>query len=271
MLQLKQESRQAIRDAVNRGSRKPFFWGGLAGYHQLEAIRHALAPLPELDRSGFFQRLLFQLNRALENNRQLASNLEDAHQGLLQIADCLNYPPNSPAHRNLHFTREQVAANIDQWIASHHPDPVTQRPQNLVFTALRKRWKFCREELLPCYDIPGLPQDNLQLESLFENLRRRQRRISGRKSTRELADFAQAQVLFRATSQASLLEQLRQVPLQEYYAGRARLNQAERPRQFLQALHHDPRTTMNSLVAQFLSHCTFPTPDYLLMPLASPP
>jgi hypothetical protein len=236
----------------------------------LEAIRQALAPLPGLDRSGFFQRLLFQLNRTLENNQQLASNLEEAHQGLLEIADCLNYPPNSPAHRHLHFTREQVATNLDQWIASHHPNPLTQHPQNLLCTALRKRWKFCREELLPCYDIPGLPQDNLQLESLFESLRRRQRRISGRKSTRELADFAQAQVLFQATSEASLLEQIRQVPLEEYFAWRARLNQAERPRRFIQALHHDPWSTMNGRVAQFLFHSTIPAHEVFLMQLASP-
>lgn len=235
----------------------------------MEAICQALTPLPALDSSGYFQRLVFQLNRTLEKNRQLASNLEHAHQSLLQIADCLNYPPNSPTHRNLHFTPDQVAANMDHWIASHHPDPLTQHPQSLLFTALRKRWKFCREELLPCYEIPGLPQDNLQLESLFENLRRRQRRISGRKSTRELADFAQAQVLFRATSQASLLEQIRQVPMEEYYAWRARLNQAERPRQFIQALHHDPWTTMNSLVTQFLSYRT--TPDRFLEQATSPP
>jgi hypothetical protein len=28
----------AIRDVVNRSTRKPFSWGGLAGYQQLEAI-----------------------------------------------------------------------------------------------------------------------------------------------------------------------------------------------------------------------------------------
>ncbi len=48
------------------------------------------------------------------------------------------------------------------------------------------------------------------MESLFERLRRRQRRISGRKSTRELRDFGQAQVLFQAESEATLLEQIRQ-------------------------------------------------------------
>ena len=38
--------RVAIRDAVNRKSRKPFYWGGLKGYAQLEAIAQALEDVP---------------------------------------------------------------------------------------------------------------------------------------------------------------------------------------------------------------------------------
>ena len=127
-----------------------------------------------------------------------------------------------------------------------------------MVSGLRKRWRLHQRELLPCYDIPGLPQDNLQLESLFEHLRRRQRRTSGRKSTRELRDFAQAQILFQAQSEAALLEQIRQVPLADYYSCQSRLRLAERPRQFLQALHHDPLATMNRLVKQYLSCCATP-------------
>jgi hypothetical protein len=140
-------------------------------------------------------------------------------------------------------------------ILSFHPDPRTQRPQSRLLSALRKRWRLHQQELLPCYDIPGLPQDNLQMESLFERLRRRQRRISGRKSTRELRDFGQAQVLFQAESEAALLEQIRQVPLEQYRIWRTRLRQSEHPRQFIQHLHHDPLATMNHLVDQYISRC----------------
>jgi hypothetical protein len=201
--------------------------------------------------------LLFQVKRALEHNREAARNLTEAYQWLLQIADCLNYPPNSPTHRDRHFTSSEVAANMEKLISSFHYSR-TQRPQSLLVSGLRKRWRLHQQELLPCYDIPGLPQDNLQLESLFEHLRRRQRRISGRKSTRELRDFAQAQVLFQAQSEASLLEQIRQVSLADYYTCQSRLRLAERPRQFLQALHHDPLATMNRLVNQYLSCCATP-------------
>ncbi len=211
-----------------------------------------------LDSSGYFQRLLFQVKRALDNNREAARNLAEAHQWLLQIADCLNYPPNSPTHRDLHFTSSEVAANMEKRINSFHYSR-TQRPQSLLVSGLRKRWRIHQQELLPCYDIPGLPQDNLQLESLFEHLRRRPRRTSGRKSTRELRDFAQAQILFQAQSEASLLEQIRQVSLTDYYSCQSRLRLAERPRQFLQALHHDPLATMDRLVKQYLSSCALST------------
>jgi hypothetical protein len=242
----------------------------LAGYQQLQAIQQALAPLPALDSSGYFQRLLFQVKRALDNNRDDARNLDEAHRWLLQIADCLNYPPNSPAHRDRHFTGHQVAANMEALINSFRYSK-TQRPQSVLFSGLRKRWRLHQHELLPCYDIPGLPQDNSQLESLFEHLRRRQRRTSGRKSTRELRDFAQAQILFQAQSEASLLEQIRQVPLADYYSWQSRLRLAESPRQFIQALHHNASATMDRLVKQYLSTCASPATGNSSNQLSVPP
>ena len=100
------------------------------------------------------------------------------------------------------------------------------------------------------------------MESLFERLRRRQRRISGRKSTRELRDFGQAQVLFQAESEAALLEQIRQVPLEDYRVWRTRLGQSEHQRQFIQSLHHDPLATMNRLVDQYISRCAILSTDH---------
>ena len=225
------------------------------GYQQLEAIQQALSVLPEsLDESGFFQRLQTQVKRALEKNRPDAHNLAEAHQWLRQISACLHYPPDTSSNTSS-LSSTQIAKNMETLIQSFHPNPRTQRPQSRLLSALRKRWRLHQQELLPCYDIPGLPQDNLKMESLFERLRRRQRRISGRKSTRELRDFGQAQVLFQAESEAALLEQIRQVPLDQYQVWRTRLRQSEHPRQFTQRLHHDPLATMNYLVNQYVSHC----------------
>lgn len=254
---------------MNRNSRKPFYWGGLVGYQQLEAIQQALSTLPEsLDESAYFQRLQYQVKRALEKNRQAAHNLAEARQWLRQIAACLHYPPDDqPEVPSLGSA--QVAKNMERLIQSFHPFPRT--PQSLLLFALRKRWRLHRQDLLACYDVPGLPQDNLQMESLFERLRRRQRRISGRKSTRELRDFGQVRVLFLAESEAALLEQIRQVPLEQYRIWQTRLRQAEQPRQFIHRLHHDPLATMTRLVDQYISRCIPLSTDHSCEPPADLP
>jgi hypothetical protein len=242
--------RQAIRDAVNRNSRKPFHWGGISGYQQLEAIAQALHQVSEVsEETRYLQRLTYQVDRALEKNRKQAQDLKETHQWLCRIADCLHYPPDK---KMLPFglNSAQVARDMETLIQQFRPDARRQRPQAKLANALQKRWRLYHPELLHCYDIPGLPPDNLQMESLFEQLRRRQRRISGRKSTRELRDFGQVQVLFRAESEAVLLEQILQVPLSDYHAYRKQLQQAETPRQFFHRLHHNPLSTLTSLIDQ---------------------
>jgi len=109
---------------------------------------------------------------------------------------------------------------MEELLQQFRPDLKRHPAQAALYHAWHRVWKACGPDLLPCYDIPGLPPDNLKLESLFGRLRRHQRRVSGRKSTRELRDFGQYQVLFQAESETNLLQQLRQVPLAEYRARR---------------------------------------------------
>jgi hypothetical protein len=252
LIALEKQARQAIREAVNHNSRKPFHWGGLSGYQQLEAIAQALVTLPEaVDETSYFKRLLSQVNRALVKNRQDARNLAEAHHWLCQIAGCLHYPPKGP--RTTNFNSAQVTNDMEALLQSLTPNPKAQFPQARLHSALQKRWRLHQQELLACYDVAGLPQDNLQMESLFEQLRRHQRRISGRKSTRELRNFGQAQILFLAESEVVLLEHIRHVSLSDYRACLARLTQAEQPRRFMQSLHHDPAHAITKLVEQYMA------------------
>jgi hypothetical protein len=79
-----------IRDCVNRTSRKPFRWGGLSGYQQLETIGQILRSLPcrEID-TDYLSLLSVWIDQALSNNLSVALDLEQAHQWLRRIADCL--------------------------------------------------------------------------------------------------------------------------------------------------------------------------------------
>ena len=242
--------RVAIRDAMNRKSRKPFYWGGLKGYEQLEAIAQALEDVPSDEpETGYLQRLKMRVGRVVEAYRVNVADLREAHTWLRRIADCLRYPP-SDSTPEPSPTGEQVKQEVEALLQSFQPDLKRKPAQAALHGAWHRTWENYGPDLLHCYDIPGLPPDNLMLESLFGRLRRHQRRVSGRKSTRELRDFGQYQVLFLAESEEELLEQIRQVSLEEYRENRRRLEEAEAPRRLLHRLHRDPLGTMRDLVKQ---------------------
>lgn len=253
-MEIEAQIRVAIRDAVNRTSRKPFHWGGLKGYQQLQAIAQVLQRVPPgAPETRYLRRLAMQVDRAVAKNRLLAEDVQDAHTWLRRIADGLRYPPSSASASEVSeesLTSEQVKREMEDLLAAFQPNPRRQPAQAALHRAWRQVWESCGPDLLHCYDIPGLPPDNLQLEALFGRLRSHQRRVSGRKSTRELRDFGQFQVLFLAESEADLLDQLRQVPLAEYRDRRRRLAEAEAPRQLLRRLHRDPLATIRRLVDQ---------------------
>ena len=93
LVRIETQIRQAIRDAVNRNSRKPFYWGGLAGYQQLAAIAHSLRQVTDADRENrYLRQLLGRVERVLAKNRTLAEDLLAADGWLQQIAGCLHYP-----------------------------------------------------------------------------------------------------------------------------------------------------------------------------------
>lgn len=240
--------RRSIRDAVNRPSRKPFHWGGLAGYRQLEAIAEALHSVSGTEpETAYLQQLARRVDRVLEKNRLLAQDLRAAHAWLHRIVDCLRYPPSAYDGWAV-LSSQQVSAELGSLMQEFRPDFKHQPAQATLYRAWHRRWRAYGPELLHCYDIPGLPPDNLALEALFGRLRCHQRRISGRQSTQELRKFGQYQVLFGAENEAHLLKQLQQVPLARYQAHRRRLETAEAPGRFRRRLHHDPESTMQHLM-----------------------
>lgn len=256
---IESQIRAAIRDCVNRTSRKPFRWGGLIGYQQLLAIGEVLRSLPcrEID-TDYLSFLSVWVDQALSSNCSVASELEETHKWLQRIADCLRYPKHSDCTlddvtditqtSNSSLTSLQVQREMEELLEQFQPD----RQQNPAQFALKKKlqrlWDKYGTNLLHCYDIPGLPPDNLKMEAMFSHLRRHHRRISGRKSTAELRDFGQYQVLFLAESEKQLLEQIQQVPITEYKVQRRRLALAEDPRQRKHRLHHDPISAIQALV-----------------------
>lgn len=254
LTELEAQVRVAIRDAVNRESRKPFHWGGLTGYDQLSDIAEALNDVPtEEAGTAYLRQLAERVNCIVDRYRVNAQDLREAHIWLRRIAKCLRYPPSAypESHTsNRPVSSEQVEQEMEELLADFQPDLKHRPAQAALHGAWHRVWEDSGSAWLHCYDIPGLPPDNLAMESLFEQLRRHQRRVSGRKSTRKLRDFGQYQVLFLADSEDELLERIRQVPLEEYEKSRRRLAEAENPRRFLHRLHRDSLGAMRQLLDQ---------------------
>lgn len=253
-----------IRDAANRSSRKPFSWGGLAGYRQLEAIAESLHEMP-LTQEGmeYLQQLVNQVDEVLGRNRALADDLSSAYDQLIEIAQCLGYPTphNSPTgglftedrrrYTDLNLTSTTIEHEMEVLVEMHQSTSSSSPAQTALSIGFRRRWTSYGSNLLHCYDIPGLPPDNLRLESIFGTLRNHSRRITGRKSTRELRDFGQCQILFLAESPEDLLEQMLQVPLSTYQAQRLLLEKAEAPQRFLRQLHRDTLKATRKLLSNY--------------------
>jgi hypothetical protein len=245
---LERQFKQAIRDAVNRPSRKPFSWGGLTGYRQLCAIADGIRQLVDTTpETRYLQRLLSQVERALENYRALANDLAAAHSWLRRVAAVLHYRHPADEESSGGPTGQSVAQAMEQLLAEFQTNFKRQPAQRALHNALYRTWQAFGPDLLHCYDIPGLPPDNLALEALFSALRRHQRRISGHKTTRELRVLGLYQVLFQAKSEEELLAQLQTVPLDRYRHYRQLLEQAAEPRRFIHRLHRNPDDTMQSL------------------------
>ena len=246
--------RVAIRDSVNQDSRKPFYWGGLKGYQQLEGVAEGLHQVAGTSgENEFLQRLIRQVDRTLAQNQTLAAELEETHGWLCKVATCLRYPPTSYSEVEWQKLNSQpVAHDMEDLLKQLRQATENKSILSRFCNALSKRWKDYGPELLHCYDISGLPPDNLQLEGFFNHLRCHQRRVSGRKSTKELRNFGQFQALFMADSQTDLLEQIRHVPVKKYQECRQRLIESESPRRFIHQLHRDPKKTIHCLLDRYV-------------------
>lgn len=247
---LETQIRQAIRDALTRPSRKPLQWGGLTGYQQLIAVQQVLADLPNLAETGYLRQLAARVQRVIDQHQERAADLAQAHEWLQRIATCLAPPttePQATLQRAAH-TSGQVRAAMEKLLADFGAAPAWQPAQGALERSWRRLWRTWGPQLLHCYDVAGLPADNMQLEAVFGQLRRGQRRISGCKSTAPLRELGQCQILLRAGSQDELLEQLQHVDVATYREQCQLLAAGETGRQLLRRLHHDPQRTLQELV-----------------------
>src|SRR6185295_12175470 len=116
-----QSVRLALRDAVNRTSRKPFAWGGVAGYDQLDAIAQVLHRVPIDTETSYLRQLISQVDRALTVNQCLADDVRAAHQWLCRIAACLHYGDDEAQAPASTVSSDEVRQAMNALLAQFRP------------------------------------------------------------------------------------------------------------------------------------------------------
>ena len=252
--------RCAIRNALNRTSRKPFQCGGLQGYEQLSGINQHLNKLRS--RHGmdpYLDQLQRRVQNALNAAASQAKGIEQARTFLTRVEHYLAEASQAQQQSNslptvLSTPRSET---IQQKLKGMFSD-LMQRPDvcslsqrlNRKWCAMSKTWL---PDILHCYDIPGLPRSNLDLESAFGKLRRAQRRTSGRKDTSPVRIFGSGEILLLSLDDKEILPLLQSVSKDEYWSQRRRQEEREEPRRWLTRLHQDPALALAQVDTQFYS------------------
>jgi hypothetical protein len=250
--------RRAIRDTLSRSSRKPFQCGGLQGYDQLVGISQHLSqrrmqsgPDPYLDQ------LHHDVQRALRATASRAEGVRQARTFLTQVEHYLADLPRPSLEPDAQETglsisdSKTVQRELEKMVSD-----LAQQPNLYPLTRrLVRKWHSMSGAWLPdilhCYDVPGLPRSNLDLESAFGTLRRDQRRISGRKETTPLRVFGPGEISLLALDEEDVLPLLQSVPADEYWSQRRLQEEREEPRRWLTRLHRDPVQALSQVDEQF--------------------
>lgn len=119
-----------------------------------------------------------------------------------------------------------IETKLDRYLVElERRDDLTEADREVaqhVIATFRQRWWG----LFECYDTPGLPATNNDLESFFGRLKTNQRRITGRKSINNfvLRYGAYAAFVDLSETKADLLHRLRQVDRTLYQQERQQLH-----------------------------------------------
>jgi hypothetical protein len=250
--------RRAIRDALNRTSRKPFQCGGLRGYDQLVGIeRHLQQQCTRSKRDPYLNRLHQRVQSALASTAAQAQQVRHVHTFLTQVERYLAQVRRPATHTD---KRElAVPAPGSQTVAQELERMFTDLRQQSkscpLARRLHRRWRSMSKTWLPgilhCYDIAGLPRSNLDLEGTFGTLRRDQRRTSGRKETSPLRIFGPGEIVLLSLEDEEILPLLRSVPAEVYWSQRRRQEEREEPHRWLTRLHRDPVRALAHVDQQF--------------------
>lgn len=151
------------------------------------------------------------------------------------------------------LTGQEIQTKVDGYLVklgqNKALDETDRTMAQHIITTFRNRWWG----LFVCYDLPGLPATNNDLESFFGHLKTNQRRITGRKSVNSfvLRYGAYAAFVDHSESKADLLSRLRSVDRAAYQRERQHLQRILAERRDYHRFCHKLDTVLQELEAEW--------------------
>ena len=160
------------------------------------------------------------------------AHLKEQQSWLIDLQRLLK-PEPEPSSREVEDQINRYLLNLSQRNDLNEAD---QAIAQHIISTFRHRWWG----LFVCYDTPGLPATNNDLESFFGRLKTSQRRITGRKSVNNfvLGYGAYAAFIDLSETKADLLNRLRQVDRAVYQQERQQLQLILEERRACYRFHH---------------------------------
>jgi hypothetical protein len=195
------------------------------------------------------------VTRAVAVGGQRAPDLRRVHGWLLDLARCLEpEPPEAPTRRAGATVRWEVERLLET-LPGRFPTgrvPVwLQEKAASVGTVLGR----LGAGLYHCYDVPGLPRTDNDLEHFYRQLKAGERRATGHRRSDafvvRVGGFAAYAVAASTHSEHDLCEQLATVPAHRYQASRLALRATHERQTQMHRFHLRPHRYLSDLEARW--------------------
>jgi len=242
-----------LRRVLSRSGRKPFRLAGLRLYADLlkllGSLEISLTHLPDEPRLNCFADAIRDGLRDFEDDYAW---IAEGYTWVVDIADILDIPspepgteaPDTPLSADM---RDQLKVYLEQLEQRTDLDtPLLNFREHL--RALTERYA---PGLFHCYDIPGLPRTNNDLESLFGRVRRQTLRTSGPHHAKQRLHEEGAWLLFDlVSSEHKQVKRFRRVSLDEWREERQRIREHRTTFTNDRRFRHRPSEYLAGLEAQ---------------------
>jgi hypothetical protein len=188
------------------------------------------------------------VTRALAAGGQPASDLRIAHTWLVELAHTLE--PDAPARRDGAAVRQEIEQLLQTLPERFPPGRVPswlQEKAAYVGTVLRR----LGDGLYQCYEVPGLPRTDNDLEQFYRQLKAGERRATGHRRSDafvvRVGGFAAYAAAARTHSEADLCTQLATVSASAGQASRAALRATQARQTQMHRFHLQPQRYLSDL------------------------